>query len=263
MAGASLQDLANEIVNATRVMTDGPLSQPGQLLHVSVIPGFSPVVSATETLTGGTLGSVTGALAVDKVDIAISYAVKKADGIMDADVGTVARTPAAPMTGSDVLDVAFLLQPPVGENTRFTLPSRYHVIVTVNVSVEGIQATRSIDIPVSVPALQIPAIAVLGRHAMTGMGISNFAVPVYDGDSPNWLLVMVRAGSPAQNLGQLVSIINELMEVIQTLQAVLDFTGDFATHPQMAADARTRRAKANKQLLTLVGPLVGRDIARS
>jgi len=237
MAGASLQDLANEIVNATRVISDGPLTKPGQLLHVSVVPGFSPVVSATETLTGGTLGTLTGALAVDKVDITISYAVTTADGTTPADPGTFARTPPAPMTGSDVLDVAFLLQPPVGENTLFTAPTQYHVIVTVNVSVEGTPANRVIDIPVSVPALQIPAIAVLGRHAMSGNSPSTYAAPMYDGDSPNWLLVMVRAGSPAQNLGQLVSIINDLMETIQTLQTVLDLAGDFSSILGLVAKA--------------------------
>lgn len=243
MAGASLQDLANEIVNATRVITDAPPTRAGQPVHVSVIPGFSPTVGSisnlANTLTGGTLGSltgtITGTLAVDKVDISISYSVL--NGNVPAQPSDFARTPPVPPSGSDVLDVAFLLKPPIGENTQFTPAADFHIVVTIQATVEGFVAMRTIDIPVRVPALQIPAIAVLGRHSMTGTDINHFAVPAYDGDSPNWLLVMVRAGSPAQNLGALVQTINELMEIIQTLQAVLDLTGDFSSVLKLIAKA--------------------------
>ncbi|MGH9714885.1 MAG: hypothetical protein ACRD5M_16445 [Candidatus Acidiferrales bacterium] len=244
MAGASFLDIANEISDATRVLSDAPDVRPGKPVHISVAPGFSPtlggVINLAQTLTGGAIGSltgsITGALLVDKVSFSVSYGVFQADGTTPVQATDFHRTPPAVAGVPDPLDVAFLLKPPVSENTVLTPPIQYHIIVTITVVVEGIPVSKSIDVPVALPALQIPAIAVIGRHAMGGGPPAAYTIPTYQGDDPNWLAIMVKAASPAANLGQVVSTINSLMEAIQDLQSVLDFTGNFFSILKLVAD---------------------------
>ncbi len=218
--------LAQEIVDLTRIVTDAADAQPGKPVHVDVLPGFSPGLPATTTLNGVTLsGSLVGTLAgtltgtlsgvlstlVDTITLQVKFALKKDGNLVQATDFTA--TPAIGVADSDPLNVAFLLKPPVGEDTTATEPFHYEIDVTLTVTVEGVTATKTIAIPVDVPAIPIPALLLLGKHA-------NFAV--YDGDDAGSLFVMVRASSPLRDLGTLVATVNRLMGLLGTVKTVLD-----------------------------------------
>ncbi len=228
-----MDDLAQQIIDLTRIVTDAPGLQPGKPVNINVLPGFSTALPSTTTLNGVTLsGNLVGALAgtltgtltgvlntlVDPITLSVRFTVKR-NGVPVADT-EFSAAPAINVAGSltDPFNVAFLLKPPLGEDTQQIDPLHYEIDVTVDVAIEGLHATKTITVPVDVPAIPIPALLILGKHA-------NFAP--FDGDDAGSALVMVRASSPLRELGTLVRTVNDLMSTLKTLQSVLDLAGDF------------------------------------
>lgn len=228
-----MDDLAQQIIDLTRVVTDAPGAKPGLPVNINVLPGFSTTLPGTTTLNGVTLsGTLVGALAgtltgtitgvlntlVDPITLSVRFVVKR-NGMQVADT-EFSATPAINVAGSltDPFNVAFLLKPPLGEDTTLVPAIHYDIDVTIDIAVEGLHANKTITVPVDVPAIPIPALLVLGKH-------TDFKV--FDGDDAGSLLVMVRASSPLRELGTLVSTINQLMSTLQTLQGVLNLAGDF------------------------------------
>ncbi|PCE34426.1 hypothetical protein [Burkholderia ubonensis] len=223
-----MANLATQILDLTRVVTDADDAQPGKPVQISVLPGFSSSLPTTTTLNGVTLsgalvgalpssltGTITGVLntLVDPVTLKVTYQVKK-DGMPVATTDFTATPPiAVASVPSDPLNVAFLLKPPVGEDTSATEPSHYQIDVNLTVTVEGVSESKTITVPIDMPAIQIPALLLLGKHA-------NFAA--YDGDNPGSLFVMVRASSPLRELGEVVAALNRLMGLLKTVKSVLD-----------------------------------------
>lgn len=58
----TLEDVANQIAEATRIFTDAPQAKPGEWVHVQVTPGFAPAIPATSTLQNVTLAGTLGTL---------------------------------------------------------------------------------------------------------------------------------------------------------------------------------------------------------
>ncbi|HVS21359.1 MAG TPA: hypothetical protein VHD88_05885 [Pyrinomonadaceae bacterium] len=235
-----LTDIAREIINTTRVVTDAANASPGKPVNVTVLPGLSPQVPTNFNLTGTLGGTVGGALSgvlsalVNSVKIKVKYSVTKGGAAVSSSEFKVTPPLANPSDFSELnsLNVAFLLKPPIGDDTELVDAFEYKIVVDLSVDVEGhevhtgsppnpppIGAFPSIEIPVAMPALGIPALLLLSKH-------SNFNV--YDGDNPGQLFVMVRGSSPLRELGTLVATINRLMSTIKTLQDVLGWGAAFA-----------------------------------
>ena len=245
---ASPLDIAHQIADATRVVTDASDAAPGKLVHVDVIPGFSPAIPSTSTLTGtlGALGALSGTLntLVDSIRIGVKITVTQ-DGRSAVPGTDFIATPAFantgsscdaatidPMTGqlkapSDPLSLAFLLRPTIGEDINIGQPSLDYVIdINLCVNVEGVTVNKDIQIPVSLPPLPIPAILLLSKHA-------NFQAFGDDG----WLFVMVQAGSPVQSLDQVIATLNSIARILRGLESLLNFASNFIETLSLAAKA--------------------------
>lgn len=235
-----LTDIAREIIAATRVVSDAADASPGKPVSVSVLPGLSPQVPSNFNLSGTLGGAVGGALTgvlsalVNSVRIRVKYTVLR--GGSPADASEFAATPPldnpTDFSEKNPLNVAFLLRPPVGDDTELVDPLDYEIVVDVSVDVEGhelhtgdpanampVGKLPSLTIPVSMPALGIPALLLLSRHS---------SFNAYDGDDPGQLFVMVRASSPLRDLGTVISTVNKLMSTVKTLQGVLGWAASFA-----------------------------------
>ena len=231
--------IASEIAVATRVVSDAALAQPGKPVNLSVIADFSPEVAAV-------MSPLTSPL--NGINLTVSYSVTREDGQQPSYQQINRRS--NPLT-----EVSFLLEPPIGEDTRFTAPIRYHILVTISVSVgTGQPITQTVDVPVSMPALQIPSVALLCTRSLLDVSLApgqqefsgeftgdptNLEIPEIGADSHDGntnIMVMVEAGSPAKSLSEFVGIINALMETIQDLQSVLDLTGHFFSVLNLIAD---------------------------
>jgi hypothetical protein len=238
-----MDNVAQQLIDLTRVVTDAAGAAPGKPVHIDVLPGFSTALPSTTTLNGvtfsgnivGTLaGTLTGTLSgvlntlVEPIQFSVRFAVrkKKADamggGFEAATKGPGQDFIAAPDIGvgadTDALNLAFLLKPPVGEDTNATEPIHYAIDVTISVTVEGLSAMKTITVPVDVPAVQIPALLILGKHAH---------FKVYEHDEAGSLFVMVRASSPLRDLGTVVATLNRVTGLANTLKSILDFGSIF------------------------------------
>jgi hypothetical protein len=228
-----LDDIAQQIVNLTRVLTDADQVQAGKPVHIDVLPGFSTALPSVTTLKNVTLsgtitGGITGTLAtlVEPIQFSVRFVVRKdvddsGQGGVGADKGPgndFIATPDIGVVATDPLNVAFLLKPPVGEDIVFNSPTKYAIDIIISVSVEGLTAAKTITVPIDMPAIPIPALLLLGKH-------SNFRI--YDGDDAGSLFVMVKASSPLRDLGAVVATLNRITGIAETLRSFLLFGGLF------------------------------------
>ncbi len=244
---ASPLDIAQQIADATRVVTDATDAAPGKLVHVDILPGFSPALPGTSTLTGtlGALGALSGTLntLVDSIRIGVKITVKQ--GANPAVPGTdFIVTPAFSNTGSscdsatidpatshlktkpDPLSLAFLFKPPITEDINVGFPSLDYVIdVNLCINVEGVTLNKDVQIPVSIPPIPIPAILVLGKHANFGTA------------DDAWLFIMVQAGSPIRSLDQVIATFNSIARIMRSLESLFAFAGNFVKALNLVAQA--------------------------
>jgi hypothetical protein len=228
------EQIALQIAQTTRVITTGLPAKVGEPVRLTVLPGLNPGSPSTFELTGA-VGATLSTL-IKPVDIKVRFAVKKKvvdaagnETMQDVDSANFTTEPALsadPMV-SDPLDVAFLLKPPIGEDVVLTPAINYEIVVTVTVSVEGAQSpvVPELRVPVTLPALKIPAICILTQHSFN------------DSDFPGQVAVVVRATSPLRQVDQVVSTINGLMETVQTLRTLLGITAGLADFTGFLSDA--------------------------
>jgi hypothetical protein len=221
-----VDDAAQQILALTRVVSDADAAQPGKPVTVEVLPGFSGVVPSTATLNNvnlngalGSLGALTGAITgkldslVAPVTLTVTFAVKR-DGQPVAQDEFVASPPIGVAgSDSDPLNVAFLLRPPLTDDTTFVDAFNYEIDVKIHIAVEGLQADKTVTVPVVMPPIEIPALCLLSKH-------TNF--DLIDGDDGGSLVVMVRASSQLRELGTVVATINKVMGLLKTVKSVLD-----------------------------------------
>lgn len=227
-----LSDVAREILSATRVVTDAAGASPGKPVNVAVLPGFGPQAPTNFNLSGTLGGTVGGAISgvlsavVNAVTIQVKYTITS-DGAHQPPKSVAAPPLDKPTDFSALnpLNVAFLLEPPLSDDTVLGTPITYTIQVDVSVDVEGNTvktgdpgAIPPIKVSVVMPALGIPAVFLLAKHAN---------LKAFDGDDPGQLLVMVRASSPLRDLGTLIATWNALMNTLSTLQDVLGWAAAF------------------------------------
>jgi len=229
---ADLVTLAQTILDLTTVVTDAADAQPGKYVHIDVLPGFNSALLST---TSSPLGQVLNTL-LNPPTLNVQFDVTK-DGAPAG--GNASSTPPVTLGAAQaLLNVAFLLIPPFGEDTVATEPAHYEIDVTLTVSINGQvvktpppqnqPVSRRITIPVDVPAIQFPSLLLVGKFA-------NFATHEPGGDDPGKLLVMVRASSALRDLGSIVTALNRVAGLVTTLQTFVVFSGNFLSELQLAA----------------------------
>src|SRR5689334_11796610 len=230
-----MNELAQILVDLVQVVSDARDAQPGKPVRIDVLPGFNAGLPTAGTLTGP-LAGVLNTLVLP-VTLAVAYEVKiqiNATTVRTLAFAEFSSTPSIdpahppppPLDATKLLSVAFLLLPPFGEDVVATEPFHYQIDVTLTLSVDSSTVSKTITVPVDMPALPFPSLLLLGRFA-------NFAT--HDGDDPGKLLVMVRASSALRDLGSVVTSLNRIAGVITTLQTFCDFGTKFLPGLQLAA----------------------------
>jgi len=227
---ADFTELARQIVNATRVASDARQATAGKPVTVSVIPGFTNTIPSVVNLTGtstlpvGGLSTITETLVplITRLDVTVEYTVTDGDGNPVNSNQFSTNPPLAfplPSGQSHPLQVEFLLKPPIGEDIKRTPALKYIIQVDVTVSVDGNEAStktpplQPLKVPVSIPAIAIPAVLVLVQHS------------VGDSDYPGDALCIVRSASPLRTLDLVVKTLNDLAETISTVRDLIGLTG--------------------------------------
>ncbi|MEU5438210.1 hypothetical protein AB0G73_33290 [Streptomyces sp. NPDC020719] len=106
MTALTPEQLAQQIIDLTRVVTDADSARPGKPVSVQVLPGFVPSLPVSSTLDDVRLVSVPGSVnpieakltgtldtLVNAVSLTVSYEVKRGDGSPAADTELGAALP--------------------------------------------------------------------------------------------------------------------------------------------------------------------------
>lgn len=243
----ALADLASQILDFTRIVTNADTIAPGKPFRVDVIPGVAPALPSvnaridqgqlvattlTGTIAGNIVGGLTGALRVlpHTATVKVTTTITR-DG----------QAWIAPTAQPSPFSFAFLLVPRISAESLASVPTHYEIDVAIDVTVstntdfagttppaEEVTASRTFTIPIDVPSLEIPAVLLLGRHA-------RFAP--HDQDKAGWLLVLVRGGSILKSAGDVVRTFSALMQTIRDLQSVLGWGGALAGFTGALEDA--------------------------
>jgi hypothetical protein len=215
-----IDDLADQLLEQTRVVTNGPVLEPHEALHVDVVPGGAGGDLPVNDVLSLALGATN---ALDVLHVSVSYEVQK-DGVTvaAADMATV-PTPDPVQSPKGLLSAAFLLKPKVKlikanklvPDLDLELPKLdYKLIVTLEVSDAGgrLQKThkRVVEVPFTTATIKVPlpippAVCICAQDA--GFKGSKF-------------LVMVPPGAP-ESVAEIVSTYNTVLDAINALDVVL------------------------------------------
>jgi hypothetical protein len=209
-----LAALAQQVLDQTRVVTNGPLLGPGEALHLDVVPGGAPFVNE---LTGLLQSSPLTA----QLNLTVSYAVSR-EG---TDVtGSTLRTPEKPATGPDLLSVGFLLPPrlrvvpggrPVLAPPVLVPPSLdCEVAVTLTVSAPGLSpVSKTVTVPFTTALVDLPAIppAVCVMCPDSGWSGQN--------------TVVLAAPGSGDEVAEALAVCNDVIGILGTLQPVVSLVG--------------------------------------
>lgn len=204
-----LEALAQQALDQTRVVTNGPLLGPGEALHLDVVPGGAPFVNELS-------GLIAASPLTAQLNLAVSYVVKRAGTEV---TGSTLRTPAKPVTGADLLSVSFLLPPRLRVVTAGQLvlatpplvpPSLdCEVLVTLTVSAAGITpVSKTISVPFTTAQVELPAVppAVCVMCPHSGWSGQN-------------TLLLAAPGS-GDHVAEVIGLCNEVVRILGTLQPV-------------------------------------------
>lgn len=220
-----LAALAQQVLDQTRVITNGPLLGPGEALHLDVVPGGAPFVNELS-------GLIATSPLTAQLNLAVTYVVQR-EG---ADVtGSTLRTPAKPATEPDLLSVSFLLSPrlrvvtagqPVLATPPLVPPSLdCEVIVTLTVTAAGIPPTsKTISVPFTTPQVELPtappAVCVMCPEAgWTGQNT-----------------VLLAAPGSGDEVAEVLGLCNEVVRILGTLQPVASLIALAASPVQKLLD---------------------------
>jgi hypothetical protein len=214
-----IDDLADQLLEQTRVVTNGPVLGPQEPLRVDVVPG-----GAAGDLPLNDVLSLVSGTALDVLHIKVSYEVlRNGMPVAAADMLTV-PTPDAVQSPKGLLSAAFLLMPKIKlvkasqllpSGLPLTLPVLDHkLVVTLEVTSHSGQLQklhqRLVEVPFTVATVEVPlpvppAICICAQDA-------NFKGSKF--------LVMLPPGSP-ETVSQIVSSYNSVLDAITALDAVL------------------------------------------
>ena len=251
----ALTDLASQILDFTRIVTNADSLTPGKPLRVDILPGVMPSLPSVSdvaklslsnaqitqgqlsgtvvgTITGNIVGDITGALRVLPHDVKIKV------------TPSITRNGAAwvaPMANPSPLSFAFLLVPTISAESLASVPTHYEITLDVELTLstnagfagsqpasESTTVNRSFVVPVDVPSIEIPSVLLMGRHKSFNLS--------ENGDA-GWLLVLVRAGSVLKSAGDVVRTFNTLMQTLRDLQSVLGWAGGLGLFIRALQDA--------------------------
>lgn len=214
-----MDELADQVLEQTRVVSNGPVLAPQEALHVEVIPGGGAGAQPTNDALSLALGAV-NPLAALHIDV--TYELQR-DGVKlkestitappDAQyvkVPTVTKTTSPAAQG--LLSVAFLVAPPkirlVKAGTPPSIPAGlpsldHKLLITITVTSPQLQAShsRTIELPSTVTVVDVPlpippAVCICASDLALG------------GEK---YLIMVPPGAPSA-----------VPEIVQTYNSVLD-----------------------------------------
>jgi hypothetical protein len=189
--------------------------------QVVSLPGVNTV--GTQQLQGvpGTLSQLAGAIPLPiqvPVGMTVSWQILAAD---DATVLVEGATTFSAPSGTAGPAVSFVFPSQTAEWTN-TLPlplptARLFVRATVTLTAGGLAASVALpDIPVDIPQIPIPLVAVFFRH-------SNFAA--HDGDDDGFAFILVPNDSPFTSLQQLQPALDTLQSTVSNLAGLAQFAG--------------------------------------
>ncbi len=217
--GLLIDDLVQQMLDQTRVVTNGPVLAPREPLRVDVIPGGGgggvPVNDALSLVIGATNG-------LDALRLKVSYEVSR-NGI-PLGSGDFLSVPTKPVgANSDPLSVAFLLAPKVKlvkakslipdiDVALPTLDCLLKVTITVEQSIGSATPplTRTIKVPFTQTTIEVPlpippAICVCCEH-------NNFT----GGES----MILLPPGSPP-SVGEVVAQYNSVLDAVKALESLI------------------------------------------
>jgi hypothetical protein len=219
--GLLIDDLAQQVLEQTRVVSNGPVLGRDEALHVDVIPGGGAGSQPANDVLNLGLG---GTNQLDVLHIDVVYELQRNGTKLAAgdfiEVPTVTAGTTTTVTG--LLSVAFLVAPHVklvkaGKSTdvAVALPTLDHkLIVKLTISsTTGLlpaNPTRTIEIPFSVPTIEVPlpippAVCICAQdHELKG----------------EKYLIMLPPGSP-ESVAQIVSTYNSVLDALTALKTVL------------------------------------------
>lgn len=232
--GLLIDDLVAQMLDQTRVVTNGPLLGPREPLRVDVIPGGGsggvPVNDALSLVLGATNQ-------LDALQLTVTYELSR-NG-MPLGSGDFLTVPTKPMGAtSDLLSAAFLLAPKiklVKANKLIpdidvglpTLDCLLKVNLTVKTTVTNPPQTitKTIEVPftqteIEVPLPIPPAICVCCEDANFSGGESMVLLP--PGSPPSVGEVVAQYNSVLDALAALQSLISLLSLVVKPLKLVVD-----------------------------------------
>lgn len=197
--------IGEELLSLTRVVTNVGRLEPGDLLTVDVIPG-TPLAGAD--LLG------TSQLLPLRVEYKVEKRTPQPDGSTATEdwTGQTVRVPPKPGDAAalgDLLHVSFLLVPPLDFGTNLP-PAQY--VVTVTLVVKNPSLSRTIEIPVKIPPIRVPSVAIFS---------SGPRFEPFTDDEPNAILVQ----TADQDLPGLDKLLETYNTVLSTLGTVADAVG--------------------------------------
>ncbi|HEX7167885.1 MAG TPA: hypothetical protein VF230_12985 [Acidimicrobiales bacterium] len=221
-----IDELAKQVLEQTRIVTNGPLLQPEEPLRLEVIPGGGAGAQPVSDTLNFVLGSSTsfGALQID-----VTYKIQRNGADLTEQTASAPgqyikipqQTASTPATVAGLLSFAFLLAPKIKlvkakppTDVRLGLPALDHkLIVTVTVKSPKLteaEPSRTVEIPFTVPTISIPlpippAVCICAEDANLG------------GERH---LVMLPPGSP-ESVAQIVAAYNSVLDTLNALESVL------------------------------------------
>jgi hypothetical protein len=209
------EDLAKEIIALSRINTNAASIAPGEMLTIDVFPG-----------TLGNLGSVALAQASSVLAVRVGYALYRGHDQHDADhtvTSSSLRVPPKPdgddeMEWGDFLHVAFKLPSPSitigGATSDESEAGKYDLVVTITVSAAGSKiGEREITVPVDVPPISLPALAVLSSGAR---------FKPRSGGYGNAFVLLTPTGGGIDAMEQVLSLYNTAAELLEAAEALVD-----------------------------------------
>jgi hypothetical protein len=224
-----LAALAQQVLDQTRVVTNGPLLGPGEALHLDVVPGGAAFVNE---LTGLLQSSPLTA----QLNLTVTYAVSR-DGT-DITSSTL-RTPEKPAAGPDLLSVGFLLPPrlrvvpggrPVLAPPVLVPPSLdCEVVVTLTVTAPGLApVSKAVTVPFTTALVDLPAIppAVCVMCPDNGWSGQNTVLLAAPGSGDEVAEVLGVCNDVIGVLGTLQPVVSLVSLVVAPIQKLLDILDD-------------------------------------
>jgi hypothetical protein len=200
-----LTALTAQILALTQVEWDPKYPKPGEAIEVRVIPGFAAFLPPNLSGNLPTGGNLLLSALVNDIDFTVKYDVTKADG--SAGPGHVVK-PLSPglLPNSDPLEALVTILPPFVDELAVADALTLHLNVHVTVTIEGISKSGDVVIPIPIPPVPVPAVLLMSK----------------DADHKGELVLLVRTGSALSSAGQIVSTLNSIIQVANSVRDIVD-----------------------------------------